>query len=289
MKIRLLTRIFTRVLIGIFIAGGLGCRRIERTIEGTVEAFFSAQEGIEWVIEREIDESVRSIDVAVYNFTSRPLAQALVDAHERGVEVRVIMDPSNAASQYSKATYLTDYGIEVRTERGAGLMHHKFALIDDSVLITGSFNWTASAEAEHDENILLLKGFFVTYQRYKQEFNRIWDDARAYSDAQEAAPELSATDISGLRANAGEDVVVHGKVIRIGYSERSNTYFLDFSTEEGLTVVIFSSTAAKFNRLNLSILAYEGAEIEIEGELIDHPEYGLEIVVEEPSQIRLID
>ncbi len=276
-------------LAAIVLLGILGCQTRERTVEGSVQFHFSAQDGIEWVIEREIDAAAKRIDAAIYTFTSRPLAQALVDAQKRGVRVRVILDPSNASGSYSKAAYLTKNGIEIRTEKGAGLMHHKFALIDDSVLITGSFNWTASAEAENDENILVLKGFPATCRAYSREFERIWRDAKVWEEGEGEIVELSATDTRALKKNVGEEVAVQGRVIRVGRSERSNTYFLDFSeSKNGLTCVIFSSAAVKFERLGIDITSYEGAQVEVLGELIDHPEYGLEIIIEEPSQIRVL-
>lgn len=266
------------------------CEVKERTVQGSVDPYFSAGQGIEWIVEREIDNAVKRIDVAVYTFTSRPLAQALVDAHERGVRVRVLLDPAQAAKEYSKASYLANYGIDVRTEKGAGLMHHKFVLIDDSVLITGSFNWTASAEAENDENILLLKGFPATCRSYSREFERIWRQGGVWKEEPGEIAAIPATDERKLKKHVGEEVSVQGNLIRVGYSERSNTYFLDFSEDkEGLTVVIFSSAVEKFERLGISILDYEGAQVEVLGELIDHPEYGLEIIVEEPSQIVVLE
>ena len=284
MRIKHSFRLAAIVLLGI-----LGCQTKERTVEGSVQSHFSAQDGIEWVIEREIDAAAKRIDVAVYTFTSRPLAQALDDARERGVRVRVILDPSNASGSYSKAAYLINNGVDVRVERGVGLMHHKFALIDDSVLITGSFNWTASAEAENDENILVLKGFPATYRAYLREFERLWRDAKVWEEGEGEIVELSATDTRALKKSAGEKVAVIGKVLRVGCSERSNTYFLNFSEgKNGLTCVIFSSAVEKFKRLDIDITSYEGAQVEVFGELIDHPEYGLEIIIEEPSQIRVL-
>ena len=284
MRTKPLFRLAAIVLLGI-----LGCQTRERTVEGSVQSHFSAQDGIEWVIKREIDAAAKRIDVAVYTFTSRPLAQALVDAQKRGVRVRVILDPSNASGSYSKAAYLTKTGIEIRTEKGAGLMHHKFALVDDSIIITGSFNWTASAETDNSENILLLKGFPATYRSYSREFERIWRDAKAWEEGEGEIVELSATDTRALKKNAGEEVAVIGKVLRVGYSERSNTYFLNFSEDKnGLTCVIFSSAVEKFERLDIDITSYEGAQVEVLGKLIDHPEYGLEIIIEEPSQIRAL-
>jgi len=277
-------------LLGFVALGFLACGGAERTCEGSVESHFSAQDGIEWVVERELDMAQTSIDAAVYTFTSRVLAQALVDAHNRGVRVRVILDPSTASRGYSKAVYLVGNGIEVRTERGAGLMHHKFALIDDTVLITGSFNWTASAETENDENILLLKGFPATCRAYAREFNRIWRDANLYRDEPEESRELAATDLRALKRHVGEEVKVRGKVVRVGHSERSDTYFINFSQDrDGLTVVVFSSAVEKFAGFGILIPDYEGEDVVVSGELISHPQYGLEIIVEEPSQIRVLD
>ncbi|MBN2379105.1 phospholipase D family protein [candidate division WOR-3 bacterium] len=267
----------------------LSCGVDKRNKEGSIETHFSAQGGIEWVVEREIDASKHSIDAAVYSFTSRPLAQALVGAANRGVKVRIVMDPGNAGRDYSKATYLVNKGIEVRTEKGRGLMHHKFALIDDSVLITGSYNWTASAEAENDENILLLRGFSSIRKAYLNEFNRLWREARGWNAKPETFVQLSVIDLDALTKHVDEEVRIRGKVMRVGYSERSNTYFLDFSTDpEGFTVVIFSSVVEKFEGLGLKITDYEGAEVEVSGELIDHPEYGLEIILDEPSQVQIV-
>lgn len=268
----------------------LFCETRERSVEGSVESHFSAQEGAEWVIEREIDNATKAIEVAVYAFTSRPLAQALVDAHNRGVKIRIIVEPSNASSAYSKATYLINNGIEVKTKRGAGLMHHKFAVIDDTVLITGSFNWTASAEADNDENILLLKGFPATCKSFQREFSRLWDESEPWCAKPQEPEELSATNLSKLRKHAGDEVVVYGRVVRVGHSDRSNTYFLDFAKDKkGFTVVIFSSVVAKYDILGISIPDYEGDSVEVTGELVDHPEYGLEIILDEPSQIRVLE
>lgn len=274
--------------------GILSCRsrigQSEPAAQGSIESHFSAGEGIEWVVERELDAAGKNIDAAIYAFTSRPLAQALVDAHNRGVKVRVIVDPSGASSPYGKATYLFEHGIDVRTEKGAGLMHHKFALIDDSVLITGSFNWTAAAENENDENILVLRGYLRIFRSYSCEFERLWREAKVYTGKMPETCEVSATDLRVLRKHVEEQVKVCGKVTRVGYSERSNTYFLNFAADtDGFTAVIFSSAVGKFDILGISIPDYEGAYVGITGELIDHPQYGLEIIVEEPSQIEVFE
>ncbi|HHW13516.1 MAG TPA: phospholipase D family protein, partial [Firmicutes bacterium] len=93
-----------------------------------------------------IDQAVRSIDVAMYSFTDSDLAWALIRAHERGVRVRIYLDAEQAAGKYSKSRFFEGRGLPVKLYRGEGIMHHKFAVIDGKTVVTGSYNWTASAE-----------------------------------------------------------------------------------------------------------------------------------------------
>jgi len=81
--------------------------------------------------------------VCVFNLTNDKLANALHDAHKRGVLVRIISDDECMTNQGSDIHWLSDQGITVRTDdRPEFHMHNKFVVIDDSHLITGSFNWT---------------------------------------------------------------------------------------------------------------------------------------------------
>ncbi len=149
---------------------------------GDVRVFFSPNGGCTDAVIYEINRARKSIDVAMYAFTSRPIARALVDAHRRGVRVRVIMDKKFAEkSRFSKHIYLMKRGIPVKLVspppgvRGrVGLMHHKFAVIDGRVLLTGSFNWTASAEKLNYENLLVFHSEEMA-AIYEREFNRIWN------------------------------------------------------------------------------------------------------------------
>ena len=96
-------------------------------------------------------------DVAMFSFTSRPLARALVRAAQRGVRVRVVLDDGQAKSKYSKYRFLVNKGIPVKLDNRSAYMHHKFAVIDHKMVITGSYNWTASAKKRNDENLVVLR------------------------------------------------------------------------------------------------------------------------------------
>jgi hypothetical protein len=102
-------------------------------------------------------------------------------------------------------------------------------------------------------------------------------------------PVLAARDIERIRGLAGQRARIRGRIFRVGHSTKSNTYFLDFGpAREALTGVIFASAVELFEKSNLSPKTLEGKEVEIEGEIKDHPQYGLELILEDPSQIRLV-
>ncbi len=142
--------------------------------------FTPSYEALDAIID-EINSSEKSIDIAVYDFTSRPLARALVRAKNKGVKIRVILDRSanGPDNKYTKYSFLKANGINVRfaAEHIAwdrkGLMHNKFAVIDNSVVITGSANWTASAFKINDENVLIINRLDIA-NVYEKEFNYLW-------------------------------------------------------------------------------------------------------------------
>jgi phosphatidylserine/phosphatidylglycerophosphate/cardiolipin synthase-like enzyme len=138
-----------------------------------IKVLFSPNAGCQEAVVREIAQAQKTIDIAMYNLTTREISQELIKAKERGVQIRVFLDQGEANGRYSKARYLLDKGIDVRFYSGTGLMHNKFAVIDNGVLITGSFNWTAAAERENQENLLIITDENVVKQ-YLQRFEILW-------------------------------------------------------------------------------------------------------------------
>jgi phosphatidylserine/phosphatidylglycerophosphate/cardiolipin synthase-like enzyme len=123
----------------------------------------------------ELAKARKTIDVAMYAFTDSDLAWALVKAHERGIRVRVFLDSGQGASKYAKGRFFARRGLAARYYHGAGIMHHKFAVIDQRVVITGSYNWTASAEKRNREDLLIIADQRVA-SAYQREFERLWRD-----------------------------------------------------------------------------------------------------------------
>jgi phosphatidylserine/phosphatidylglycerophosphate/cardiolipin synthase-like enzyme len=120
------------------------------------EVYFSPNGGCTAAVVREIGAARATIQVQAYSFTSAPIAQALAQAKERGVQVEVILDKSNRTARYSGADYLVHHGIPTRIDAAHAIAHNKVMIIDDAVVITGSFNFTAAAERHNAENLLVL-------------------------------------------------------------------------------------------------------------------------------------
>ena len=94
--------------------------------------------------------------VQAYSFTSKPIAEALVNAKRRGVEVRVILDRSQKSEKYSSADFVAHAGIETKSDEKHAIAHNKIMLIDSETIITGSFNFTTAAEEHNAENLLVI-------------------------------------------------------------------------------------------------------------------------------------
>lgn len=138
-----------------------------------IQVFFSPEDDCGGEILKRIEGAKNAIDAAIYVFTSRSLAQALVNAQERGVKVRLCLDGEGIQAKYSKDKFLQRKKIPLRIKKDRGLMHHKFCLIDGEILITGSYNWTRSANRRNDENLIILHLPEVV-RIYKDYFDRLW-------------------------------------------------------------------------------------------------------------------
>jgi hypothetical protein len=100
---------------------------------------------------------------------------------------------------------------------------------------------------------------------------------------------VEARDVDKIRTFAGAQARIRGRVFRVGKSSRSNTYFISFGpSRASFTAVIFPSSVAQFEQSNLAPKIFEGKEIEVTGEIKDHPQYGLEMILEEPGQVKII-
>ena len=117
-----------------------------------------------------------TMDIAIFTMTNIKFANVITNLFNRGVKIRIIADGECCKMQTSNIYSLAALGIEVKTDDSVRYyMHHKFAVIDNSVVITGSFNWTSQAVNHNQENILFLENKNLA-KKYANEFQRLWDD-----------------------------------------------------------------------------------------------------------------
>ncbi len=132
-----------------------------------------------------LDAAQLSIDAAFYSMTLHNVRQALIRAHRRGVDVRVVMESDNLEEDDPQA--LKDAGIPILGDRHEGLMHNKFIVIDRAEVWTGSMNMTGDGAYDDRNNLIRIRSKSVASD-YEAEFNEMFDDDRFGPDRGSATP-----------------------------------------------------------------------------------------------------
>jgi phosphatidylserine/phosphatidylglycerophosphate/cardiolipin synthase-like enzyme len=129
-------------------------------------ACFMPGEDCSTFIVGQIDAAKTELLVQAYYATSPTILQALGKAKARDVDVKVLLDKRNEQRQYNGVTYLLNHGIAVLIDDQVKIAHNKVIVIDRQHLITGSFNFTQSAQKRNAENVLLIANAPELAQRY---------------------------------------------------------------------------------------------------------------------------
>lgn len=137
-----------------------------------VECYFAPEDGVEEEILAELDEANESIDCMAFVLTSKPLSKAMAAKMADGVRVRGLFETRGAGSKYSRDEYLAERGAEIHMDTNPKTMHHKVIIIDGRAVVTGSYNFSASAEKKNDENVLIIHSPAVA-AHYTKEFERL--------------------------------------------------------------------------------------------------------------------
>jgi phosphatidylserine/phosphatidylglycerophosphate/cardiolipin synthase-like enzyme len=153
---------------------------------GTIQAAFTPGDAADRMIIGAIAGARREILVQAFTFTHRRIAAALIRARQRGVEVRVIADAQQAASVPGNALpALAAGGVEVFLDADHESAHNKAMVIDagapDAAVITGSFNFTYSAQSRNAENVLLIRGNAALAHAYREDWLRHREHATPFA------------------------------------------------------------------------------------------------------------
>jgi phosphatidylserine/phosphatidylglycerophosphate/cardiolipin synthase-like enzyme len=121
----------------------------------------------------------QQVSICVFTISDNVIVDQIINCHRSGLDVKIITDNDKSFDMGSDIAHMQKQGIPVKVDDTRHHMHHKFMVIDQSVVITGSYNWTRSAAEYNHENIVLLQDSKII-KSYQAEFHRLWDAMDAY-------------------------------------------------------------------------------------------------------------
>ncbi len=232
----------------------------------TVDVYFSPNDHVRSHILRLLDSTKKSVDVAMFSFTDMKLAKKIAELSKR-FKVRVLLDPRNANDNgFSKAYFLSDNNVNVRyakvlDRRGIpGIMHDKFAIIDDKTVITGSYNWTVSANLRNNENLVVIRNKPVE-KLYENEFLMLWRNGTL--NVKHKSIETISTK-NEIMNNIGKVVIINGKIR--GIRKGRSVVFVYFKGIKRFKMVVF----------NNSVIWKKGDNVKLKALIENSERYGLE-------------
>ncbi len=138
-----------------------------------IESYFAPEDSVRGAIIAQIQAAKTEVDFMAFSFTDDEIGRALIEAAQRGVKVRGVFESRGADTEYSEYNLLKKAGLDVVLDGNPRVMHHKVFVIDGQVTITGSYNFTANAAEDNDENLLIIENAGLA-QSYQQEFERVY-------------------------------------------------------------------------------------------------------------------
>ena len=136
-----------------------------------VKAFFTPGVDCEKNVVAAIN-GAQKMDIAVYSITHPDITNAIIAAHNRGANIRIVTDRMMAKNKGSLVEKIRSAGIPVLTNKKHKIEHNKFAVFDDVHVVSGSYNWTTNASKFNSENCIF---FDQQNKEYTHRFEYLWD------------------------------------------------------------------------------------------------------------------
>ena len=146
----------------------------EEPDQNSSQVYFSPGDDCPQIIVNQLERASRSIDICVFTITDNRIADAIRDAFVRGIAVRVISDNDKSLDPGSDIERLKGLGVPIRIDQTQHHMHHKYAVFDQKTTLTGSYNWTRSADKHNDENFVITSDPTIN-RAYSGHFERLWN------------------------------------------------------------------------------------------------------------------
>jgi len=212
--------------------------------------------GIDEALVEAIDQARLSVDVAIYDLNLWSIRDALINAHRRGVAVRLVTDSDNMDEM--EIQELKEAGIEVLGDRRESLMHDKFVIIDRSEVWTGSMNFTTGGAYLDNNNLIRLRSSKLA-EDYQLEFEQMFIEDRFSSGKAPITPNPAVT--------------VNGSLIEIYFSPQDGTlaHILEVvsTAQESINFLAYSFTS---DELAEALIERAGAGVTVKG-VFDEDQY----------------
>ncbi len=148
------------------------------TINGTpIFILFASEDHVIDALIPIVRSAQKSIRFMAFSFTHDPLAQAMIERANRGVEVKGIFETRASETEFSELNILFCAGVPVKQDTNPGTFHHKVIIIDEKIVITGSLNFSDNADNSNDENTLVITNDAIG-RAYTEEFWKRWEESR---------------------------------------------------------------------------------------------------------------
>lgn len=154
-------------------------------VDRDIAVFFSPDGGCLDAVVSQVASAQKSIDVQAFMLTTEKIAEPIIAAHRRGVAVRVIFDAYQADDDFSLDEKLVEAGVPVwldSPEDGKGKAHNKVMIVDGQTVLTGSYNFTLTADEKNAENLLVIRARPLIVNAYRRNFEARLAVARRHPD-----------------------------------------------------------------------------------------------------------
>ena len=150
----------------------VGSQTPRMTIGGVqVENYFSPVDNVMDKLVSYVQGAQTSIRFIIFTYTDTNLANAMIARYQAGIDTQGVIENRGASNGAMVPLFCAK--VPVKLDGNKYTMHHKVIVIDGSIVITGSFNFTVSADKENDDNVLVIHNADLA-KLYLQEFDRVW-------------------------------------------------------------------------------------------------------------------
>jgi phosphatidylserine/phosphatidylglycerophosphate/cardiolipin synthase-like enzyme len=146
-------------------------------LNGTpIQILFSPEDGAVGSLIAILADAQSRIRFLAFSFTDYPMAQTMIDRAKTGVDVQGVFETFGSNSPRSELKTLWCAGLQVRQDGNSSFLHDKVIIIDESIVVTGSLNFSSSADEDNEENVLIIDNPEIA-ALYLQEYQKNWDMA----------------------------------------------------------------------------------------------------------------